>query len=118
MIYNPLNQYRVVMELAAEFLQGPETLKRLYVTNAAGAQVPLASFARVETTNTPLAVNHQSGSPASTISFNLPLGVSLSQATAAIEQRDGRARRAGVGARQLRRAPPTHSSSRCRRSRC
>jgi multidrug efflux pump len=72
------------MELAPEYLQGPETLKRLYVTSKAGAQVPLSAFARVETTNTPLAVNHQSGSPASTISFNLPLGVSLSDATAAV----------------------------------
>ena len=83
-IYNPLNQYRVVMELAAEHLQGPETLRRLYVTGKSGAQVPLSAFARVETTNTPLSINHQSGTPASTISFNLPLGVSLSQATAAI----------------------------------
>ena len=46
--------------------------------------MPLAAFARVETTNTPLAISHQSGTPASTISFNLPLGVSLSQATDAI----------------------------------
>jgi multidrug efflux pump len=83
-IYNPLNQYRVVMELAPEYLQGPQTLQRLYVTSRTGAQVPLSAFARVETTNTPLAVNHQSGTPASTISFNLPLGVSLSQATVAI----------------------------------
>jgi len=83
-IYNPLNQYRVVMELAPEFLQGPETLKRLYITSKSGAQVPLASFARIETTNTPLSVNHQGGAPASTISFNLPPGVSLSDATAAI----------------------------------
>jgi multidrug efflux pump len=83
-IYNPLNQYRVVMELAPEFLQGPETLKRLYVTSKTGDQVPLSAIARVETTNTPLAVSHQSGTPASTISFNLPLGVSLSQATDAI----------------------------------
>ncbi len=83
-IYNPLNQYRVVMELAPEYLQSPATLKRLYVTSAAGDQVPLAAFARVETTNTPLSISHQSGTPASTISFNLPLGVSLSQATDAI----------------------------------
>ncbi len=83
-IYNALNQYRVVMELAPEYLQGPETLKRLYVTSRAGEQVPLSAFTRVETTNTPLAVNHQSGSPASTISFNLPLGGSLSDATTAI----------------------------------
>jgi len=83
-IYNALNQYRVVMELAPEYLQGPEVLKRLYVTNSSNEQVPLSAFSRFETTNTPLAVNHQSGTPASTISFNLPLGVSLSQATAAI----------------------------------
>ena len=84
-IYNPLNQYRVVMELAPPYLQGPQTLERLYVTSSKGAQVPLSAFARIETTNTPLAVNHQSGTPASTISFNLPLNVSLSQATNAIE---------------------------------
>ncbi len=83
-IYNPLNQYRVVMELAPEYLQGPETLRKLYVTSSAGAQVPLSAFSRFETTNTPLSVNHQSGTPASTISFNLPEGVSLSQATDAI----------------------------------
>jgi multidrug efflux pump len=83
-IYNPLNQYRVVMELAPQYLQGPETLRKLYVTSSAGAQVPLSAFSRVETTNTPLSVNHQSGSPASTISFNLPEGVSLSQATDSI----------------------------------
>ena len=84
-IYNPLNQYRVVMEFAPEFLQGPEMLARLFVTSKSGAQVPLASFAKVETTNTPLSVNHQSGTPASTLSFNLPLGVSLSDATTAID---------------------------------
>ena len=84
-IYNALNQYRVVMELAPGYLQGPETLGRLYVMSNTGAQVPLSAFARVETTNTPLAVNHQSGSPATTISFNLPQGVSLSDATVAIQ---------------------------------
>ena len=83
-IYNALNQYRVVMELAPQYLQGPETLSRFYLTSTSGAQVPLSAIARVETTNTPLSVNHQSGSPASTISFNLPPGVSLSDATAAI----------------------------------
>ncbi|HEY4083597.1 MAG TPA: multidrug efflux RND transporter permease subunit [Burkholderiaceae bacterium] len=83
-IYNPLNQYRVVMELAPEFLQGPETLAKLYVTTSGGTQVPLSSFSHVETTNTPLSISHQGGAPATTISFNLPPGVSLSQATDAI----------------------------------
>ena len=85
-IYNPLNQYWVVMELAPEHLQSPQTLQHLYFTSSSGAQVPLTQIARLEATNTPLAVNHQSGAPASTISFNLPLGVSLSQATAAIQR--------------------------------
>ncbi|MGC4076496.1 MAG: multidrug efflux RND transporter permease subunit [Rubrivivax sp.] len=84
-IYNALNQYRVVMELAPPYLQGPETLRRLYVTSSGGEQVPLAAFTRFETTNTPLSVNHQGGAPASTISFNLPPGTSLSDATAAID---------------------------------
>ncbi|HEX7385570.1 MAG TPA: efflux RND transporter permease subunit, partial [Burkholderiaceae bacterium] len=85
-IYNPLNQYRVVMELAPKYLESPDTLKNLYLTAASGAQVPLAAVARVETTVAPLAVNHQSGTPASTIAFNLPEGVSLSQATAAVHE--------------------------------
>ncbi len=83
-IYNPLNQYRVVMELAPEFLQSAESLRNLMFINSTGAQIPLSSFARIELTNTPLAVNHQGGTPATTISFNLPIGVSLSQATDAV----------------------------------
>ncbi|MFZ6756330.1 multidrug efflux RND transporter permease subunit [Undibacterium sp. Ji50W] len=83
-IYNPLNQYRVVMELASPYLQGPATFQRLYVTSSAGKQIPLSTIARFETTNTPLSINHQSGTPASTVSFNLPLNVSLSEATQAI----------------------------------
>ena len=84
-IYNPLNQYRVVMEFAPDYLQSPQSLNNLYLSAAGGAQVPLSSIASVETTNTPLAVNHQSGTPAATLSFNLPEGVSLSQATDAID---------------------------------
>ena len=83
-IYNPLNQYRVVMELAPEFLQSAESLRNLMFINSNGTQVPLSSFARIELTNTPLAVNHQGGTPATTISFNLPIGVSLSEATDAV----------------------------------
>ncbi len=83
-IYNPLNQYRVVMEAAPEFWQSPEVLPYVYVSTAAGAQVPLSAFSTYGPTNTPLAVNHQGQFAASTISFNLPPGVSLSDATAAV----------------------------------
>jgi multidrug efflux pump len=158
-IYNPLNQYRVVMEAAPEYWQSPAALNDVYIsvagtstsggstgsttagatatgsgaatgatssgsaaasgnatsaatassstasgsgssgvtsvitaTNVSGGtsalpmQVPLSSFSHYTYTNTPLAVNHQGQFAASTISFNLPENVSLSQATAAIDQ--------------------------------
>ncbi|MDR3005457.1 MAG: multidrug efflux RND transporter permease subunit, partial [Acidovorax sp.] len=85
-IYNPLNQYRVVMEAAPQFLQSPETLRGFFFVNSSGQQIPLTAFAKITTTNTALSVSHQGGTPASTISYNLPLGVSLSQANEAIRQ--------------------------------
>jgi multidrug efflux pump subunit AcrB len=47
--------------------------------------VPLAAFTHFEPSNIPLAVNHQGQTPSVTISFNLAPGVSLGQATQAIE---------------------------------
>ena len=83
-IYSELNQYRVVMELAPRYWQSPESLRNVYVISPVRGQVPLAAFARYEFTNTPLAVNHQGQFAASTISFNLPLDVSLSEAVAQV----------------------------------
>ena len=84
-IYNPLNQYKVVMEAAPQYWQSPDTLKDVFVASKNGGTIPLSSFAHYETTNTALRVNHQGQFVASTISFNLPENVSLSQATNAIE---------------------------------
>jgi multidrug efflux pump len=83
-IYSTLNQYRVVMGVAEQYWQSPESLREIYVQSPTRGQVPLSAFARFETTNTSLAVNHQGQFAAATISFNLPLGVSLSDAVAAI----------------------------------
>ena len=83
-IYNALNQYRVVMEAAPEYWQSADGLKDVFVSNTSGAQVPLSAFATYGPTNTPLAVNHQGQFAASTISFNLPPGVSLLDATRAV----------------------------------
>jgi multidrug efflux pump len=83
-IYNPLNQYHVVMEAAPQYWQSPETLKNVFVIAPGNIQVPLASFAHYEPTATPLAVNHQGQFAAATLSFNLPPNVSLSDATGAI----------------------------------
>ena len=48
--------------------------------------MPLSAFSRYEPTNTPLAVNHQGQFVASTISFNLAPGESLSDATRAVDR--------------------------------
>jgi multidrug efflux pump len=59
-IYEPLNQYHVVMEVDPKFQQSPDTLESVWVHSSNGNMV--------------------------TISFNLAPGVSLGQATAAIEK--------------------------------
>jgi len=152
-IYNPLNQYHVVMEIAPRYLQSPETLKQIFVSTSGGkargsattnavagtvatdastgtagtgaatdasaasiasdsarnaasnalassrggassaapvssakeTMIPLSAFARFETGNAPVQVSHQGLFVATTISFNLNPGKSLSDATAVIE---------------------------------
>ncbi|MBV8259621.1 MAG: efflux RND transporter permease subunit, partial [Paraburkholderia sp.] len=155
-IYNPLNQYHVVMEVAPRYWQSPTMLDDVWISTsggtATGAQstnatagtvtgpatastggtaatatttassaatlaadsarnlatnslaasgkssassgaavstsketmVPLSAIASFGPGTTPLSVNHQSQFVASTISFNLPPGKSLSDATQAI----------------------------------
>jgi multidrug efflux pump len=83
-IYNALNQYHVVMEVAPQFLQNPETLKDIYVQNKSGGMVPLMAFASYGLGSAPLSVSHQDQFVASTVSFNLAEGVSLGDAQDAI----------------------------------
>ncbi|ATM77415.1 multidrug transporter subunit MdtC [Serratia fonticola] len=85
-IYQPLNQYKVVMEVAPPYTQDVSSLDKMFVINSSGQPIPLSYFAQWRPANAPLAVNHQGLSAASTISFNLPDGGSLSEATAAIER--------------------------------
>ncbi|QHB31759.1 multidrug efflux RND transporter permease subunit MdtC [Yersinia canariae] len=85
-IYQPLNQYKVVMEVAPQFTQDVSSLDKMFVINSEGQSIPLSYFAKWQPANAPLAVNHQGLSAASTISFNLPDGGSLSEATAAVER--------------------------------
>jgi len=146
-IYNALNQYHVVMEVAPEFWENPDSLKDIYVSTSGGAisgaqatagvvsqspptqtpqaaaltgvgatqldpsqavrnqrtnaiavsgrgsastgaavstspetMIPLAAVTNYEFGNTPLGVNHQGLFVASTISFNLVVGKTLSDA--------------------------------------
>ncbi len=84
-MYRPLNQYHVVMEVAPQFQQTPEALANIYLRSTSGTPIPLSAFTHYEPSNTPLAVNHQGQTPSVTISFNLAPGVSLGEATQAIE---------------------------------
>jgi multidrug efflux pump len=84
-IYEPLNQYHVVMEVDPMWSTRPEDLNRLFIATPTDGQVPLTQLGAYRPNNTPLAVNHQGQFAASTISFNLPEGTSLGQATRAIE---------------------------------
>ena len=83
--YTPLNQYHVIMEVAPEYWQRPETLRDIYVRPAAGDPIPLSAFTHYQPATTTLSVNHQGQFPAVTLSFNLAPGVALGQAVTAIE---------------------------------
>lgn len=85
-IYQPLNQYKVVMEVAPQYTQDVSSLDKMFVINSEGQSIPLSYFAKWRPANAPLAVNHQGLSASSTISFNLPEGGSLSAATDAVER--------------------------------
>ncbi|MGA9852180.1 MAG: efflux RND transporter permease subunit [Gammaproteobacteria bacterium] len=151
-IYEQMNQYHVVMEVAPRYWQSPDSLKYIYVSTSGGAAsgtqstnavagtvtaaagpgsgaagapsaaaiasdsarnaainsiastghssassgtpvstsaetlVPLAAFTRYVPGSTPLSVNHQGLFVASTLSFNLAPGKSLSDAVTAIRQ--------------------------------
>ncbi len=85
-MYTQLNQYHVVMEVDPKFWQNPNGLNYLYVRGNNGKQVPLSAFTHYAPSNAALSVNHQGQFPSVTISFNLPVGTSLSDAVPVIEQ--------------------------------
>ncbi len=84
-MYTPLNQYFVVMEVDPRFQQDPNSLRGIYIRSANGSEVPLSAVARLQETNTTLAVNHQGQFPSVTLSFNLAPGVALGQAVSALD---------------------------------
>jgi len=108
-IFEPLNQYHVVMEVAPQYQDRPESLAQIFigaapparsavysprnnsssgaaVNVAAKAMVPLATVASLRPGTNPLQVNHQGNFAAVTISFNLAEGKSLSDADVEIRQ--------------------------------
>ena len=84
-MFTELNQYRVVLEAQPAFQRGPDQLANVFLRSVGGGSVPLAAFTRVETTNAPLAINHQGQFPVVTVSFNLASRASLGEAVKAID---------------------------------
>src|SRR5437763_800647 len=85
-IYMPTNEYQVILEAKPEFQADPTALGRLYIHATNGRLVPLSAVAKFSTGVGPAQVNHFCEMPATTISFNLKPGVSLSQATQQIQK--------------------------------
>jgi multidrug efflux pump len=78
-IFKPLNQYYVVLEVAPPYWQSPAGLKNIYLQNGNG-NIPLTAVASVKTNTAPLSVAHSGLFPSVTVSFNLAAGLALSDA--------------------------------------
>jgi len=85
-IYSPAASYYVILEAADADRQFDSALTKISVRNKAGQLVKLSSFAGVERTVGPTAVNHQGQLQAITLSFNLAPDVPLGKATAKIDR--------------------------------
>jgi len=84
-IYNSMNQYRVVMEVAPQFAQGPEALNQVYVVTA-GGRVPLSAFSKYTRTSADDRIARNDQFASTNVSFELAPGVSLSQAEISINR--------------------------------
>jgi multidrug efflux pump len=83
-MYKSINQYHVVLALQQQWWESPDFLNTIYVQTPKGTDVPLSTFTHFTQGTTPISLPHQGQFPASTISFNLQEGVSLSEAEQAI----------------------------------
>ena len=84
-IYTPLNQYWVILEVQPQYYQDPSMLSWLRVRTPSGQLIPLSTIATVERGVGPMLVNHLGQFPSVTLSFNLKPGVSLSEAVAKVQ---------------------------------
>jgi len=84
-IYTPQNEYWVILELLPQFQRDLGALSMLYVRSRTGQLVPLSSVTRATPTVGPMLVNHTGQLPSVTIAFNTKLGVSLGEATDAVQ---------------------------------
>jgi len=84
-IYTSADSYQVIVEMAPEAKRDESAFNGIHLRSSSGALVPLNSFATVERTVGPTAVNHVGQLQAVTVSFNLAPGTPLGDATKRLE---------------------------------
>jgi hydrophobe/amphiphile efflux-1 (HAE1) family protein len=84
-MYTSTNQFKIVLEVAPQYLEDVDSLSKIFVTGAGGAQIPLSAVTHQVNKLEPLSINHQGQFPAVTLSFNLPPGAALGPAVEAIQ---------------------------------
>jgi multidrug efflux pump len=82
-MFKPLNQYRVVLEVDPAFRKAPRDLHDIYIQTTGGPS-PLSAFTETKEMAVPITINHQGQFPVVTVSFNLAPGASLGDAVDAI----------------------------------
>jgi multidrug efflux pump len=105
-IYEELNQYYVVLEVAPKYWQDPSGLDNIYLKSGGNGSsqgsssssttvgintiLPLSAVTQSQSGSTPLQINHTGLFPSVTLSFNLANGVALGDATREINQLESR----------------------------
>jgi HAE1 family hydrophobic/amphiphilic exporter-1 len=79
-IYAPVNEYKVLLELAPRFQADPSALSLLYFKSSRGPVVPLDTLIETKQVIGPQTVNHYGQLSAVTLSFGLARGASLGDA--------------------------------------
>lgn len=85
-LYTQSNQYRIVLELDPDQVQGLDALNQTYIHNANGEAIQLGTVASIEQKRVASVLQQQAQFPADTLSFNLAQGVSLGEAIQAIDR--------------------------------
>jgi HAE1 family hydrophobic/amphiphilic exporter-1 len=86
--FTQLNAYHVVLEAPPTLQTSTELFNSVFITSSiTGKRVPLSMLVKVDTSKTrPLSISHQGQLPAATLSFNLPPGAALGEATKLVLQ--------------------------------
>jgi HAE1 family hydrophobic/amphiphilic exporter-1 len=80
------DSYDVIVEYDTSSPWDDQKLQEIRVASANGTLVPLSNFAHVQRTTGPVTINQTGQLVSTTVSFNLPAGEALGDATAQIEQ--------------------------------